>query len=382
MFQRGFVMSAKGIIVLLGIIGSVNLLIISTTASTSVAQSSGLSSNAISGLGTNLLTGIEQFLAPSGYAQARQDPSFAVHIPFSDLGTSPYEPGHIAIPSGMGVIWFNDDDSDHSVTFNSTSPEAINSGPILPGGFFIHRFTTPGTYGYYDNADPSVKGTIKVGSEFESGRNMDMLVGGNNLPFQAGKVGRTTFSFVPHSNVITIPPTLSVTYAVSISNANGTRLYANQFDDSDGILDLELIPTRGPSSYQSSSSSSSAAAAGAGAANQTAAGGGGAAAAAAGATPTATSNQTSSSSVVGAPGGAAAAASPRQFITWGPDLTDQQGVASDGVYHVQGPVLTQNEDYTINVSIVSVNITPQPQGPSDSFMLTFANSIGNPIIDS
>ena len=371
MFQRGFVMSIKGIIVLLGIIGSVNLLIISTTASTSVAQSSGLSSNAISGLGTNLLTGIEQFLAPSGYAQARQDPSFAVHIPFSDLGTSPYEPGHIAIPSGMGVIWFNDDDSDHSVTFNSTSPEAIDSGPILPGGFFIHRFTTPGTYGYYDNADPSVKGTIKVGSEFESGRNMDMLVGGNNLPFQAGKVGRTTFSFVPHSNVITIPPTLSVTYAVSISNANGTRLYANQFDDSDGILDLELIPTRGPSSYQSSSAA--AAGAGAGAANQTAAGGGGAAAAGAGATaPSATTfNQTSSSSssVVGAPGGGGGAASPRQFITWGPDLTDQQGVASDGVYHVQGPVLTNNEDYIMTVSILSIGNTVVAGQPSDVFIL-------------
>ena len=334
MFQRGFVMSIKGIIVLLGIIGGVNLLIVSTTASTSVAQSSGLSSNAISGLGTNLLTGIEQFLAPSVYAQARQDPSFAVHISPSDLGSSPYEPGRIAIPSGMGVIWFNDDDSDHSVTFNSTSPEAINSGPILPGGFFIHRFTTPGTYGYYDNADPSVKGTIKVGSEFESGRNMDMLVGGNNLPFQAGKVGRTTFSFVPHSNVISIPPTLSITYGVSISDANGTRLYANQFDDSDGILDLELIPTRGPSSYQSSAA--------------------------------AAANQTSSSSVVGAPGGSA---SPRQFITWGPDLTDQTGVASDGVYHVQGPVLTQNEDYIMTVSILSIGNTVVAGQPSDVFIL-------------
>ena len=333
MFERNFATSAKGIIVLLGVVGSINVLIYATALSPGFSTPS------------NVFRGIEQFIAPSGYAQARQDPSFAVHISPSDVGSSPYEPGRIAIPSGMGVIWFNDDDSEHSVTFNSTSPEAaINSGPILPGGFFIHRFTTPGTYGYYDNVDPSVKGIIKVGSEFETGQNMDMLVGGNNLPFQAGKVGRTTFSFVPHSNVISIPPTLSITYGVSISDANGTRLYANQFDDSDGILDLELIPTRGLSSFQSAA-----------AANQTA--GAGTAAAA---------NQTSSSSVVGAPGGSA---SPRQFITWGPDLTDQTGVASDGVYHVQGPVMTKNENYIITVSILSIGNTVMSGQPSDVFML-------------
>ena len=314
MFGRNLAISVKGIVVLLGIIGGINLLISTTALSPGFSTTS------------NLLRGIEQFLAPSGYNQARQDPSFAVHISFSELGSSPFEPARISIPSGMGVIWFNEDDSEHSVTFNSTSPEAINSGNILPGGFFIHRFTTPGTYDYYDSADPSVKGRIKVGSEFESGQNMDMLVGGDALPFQAGKVGRTTFSFVPHSNVISIPPTLSITYGVTVVDANGTRLYSNQFDDSDGILDLELIPSRGLSSYQAAAAS-----------NQTAA---------------ATSSQ-----------------APPQFVTWGPDLTDQTGVASDGVYHVQGPVLTKNETYTITVSIASIGNTMVAGQPSDSFML-------------
>jgi hypothetical protein len=64
---------------------------------------------------------------------------------------------------------------------------------------------------------------------------MNMLVGGDALPFEAGKVGRTTFSFVPHENVTTIPPTLSITYSVTIASSNGTQLYSNQFDDSDGI---------------------------------------------------------------------------------------------------------------------------------------------------
>ena len=194
-----------------------------------------------------------------------------------------------------------------------------------PGGFFIHQFSTPGIYEYYDDQNPSAKGRINVGGEFESGQYMNMLVGGDALPFEAGKVGRTTFSFVPNDNVTTIPPSLSITYNVAIADSNGTELYSGQFDDSDGILDLELIP-----SSRSLSSSS----------NQT--------------TTTAASNQTASSS-----SSSSNQTTASNFVTWGPDLTDQEGVASDGVYHVQGPVLTENEDYTITVSISSIDDTIQ-----------------------
>jgi plastocyanin len=290
---------------------------------------------------SSLFKGIEQFVAPSGYDQARQDPSYAIHIPITDLGASPFEPSSIAIPSGMSVIWFNDDDSEHSITFNSTSPESIAPATMAPGGFYIHKFTTPGNYSYYDTSNPSSKGTINVGREFESGQNMDMLVGGNALPFEAGKVGRTTLSFVPHSNVVSLPPTLSVTYNVDIVDANGTTLYSNQFDDSDGILDLELIPSGGLSSYHASGAAASNQTSGAAASNQTS----GAAA----------SNQTS--------------ANATQFVTWGPDLTDQNGVASDGAYHVMGPVMTENQTYTINVSVAGVGNTAQSGQHSDSFTL-------------
>jgi hypothetical protein len=114
---------------------------------------------------------------------------------------------------------------------------------------------------------------------------------------------------------------------VAIADSTGTELYSGQFDDSDGILDLELIP----SSRSLSSSSSS---------NQT--------------TTTTASN----------------------IVIWGPDLTDQEGVASDGAYHVQGPVLTENEDYTITVSIASIDDTIQQQPPSDDFLLPSVNSTG------
>jgi plastocyanin len=347
MFRRSLLISTKGIVIFLSIIGSINILVsiatlspVFSTVSTSLASTPSSQSSATQDI-TNLFKGIDQFLSPSGYDQARQDPSYAINIPFSELGFSPFEPSGISIPANMGVIWFNDDDSQHSVTFNDTSPETIASGPIAQGGFFIHKFSIPGTYDYYDSENPQSKGRIRVGSEFESGQNMDMLVGGNALPFEAGKIGRTTFSFVPHDNVITIPPTLSITYGVTIANSNGTTLYSNQYDDSDGILDLELIPSsRSLPSNQTTTSSSS---------NQT-------------------TNQTSSSNQT--------SAAPN-FVSWGPDLTDQQGVASDGAFHVQGPVLTENEDYTINVSILSMGNAAQPQQPSDAFLLPSVNSTAN-----
>jgi plastocyanin len=338
MFRRNLIISTtKALVLLLSIIGGAIILApittlspVFSTVSTSVDQGQLSQPPATNGR-SSLFQQIEEFLSPSGYDQAREDPSYSINIPFSELGYSPFEPSGISIPANMGVVWFNDDDSQHSVTFNDTNPEAIDSGDIAPGGFFINKFSTPGTYDYYDSANPQSKGSINVGGEFESGQNMDMLVGGDAVPFEAGKIGRTTFSFVPHDNVTTIPPSLSITYSVTIANSNGTMLYSNQFDDSDGILDLELIP-----SIRSLSSS-----------NQTAS----------------SSNQTASN-----------------FVTWGPDLTDQEGVASDGVFHVQGPVLTENEDYTINVSITSIDNAAQPQPPSDDFLLPSVNSTANSLV--
>jgi plastocyanin len=349
MFRRNLIISTKALVILVSIIGGAIILAPTTTlspvfstVSTSVDQGqlsqpsasqniSNLTSSATQDV-SNLFKGIEQFLAPSGYAQAREDPSYAIDIPFSELGYSPFEPFGISIPTNMGVIWFNDDDSQHSVTFNDTSPEAIDSGGIGPGGIFIHKFSMPGTYDYYDSANPQSKGRINVGGEFESGQYMNMLVGGDALPFEAGKAGRTTFSFVPNDNVTTIPPTLSITYNVTITSSNGTQLYSNQFDDSDGILDLELIP----SSSRSLSST----------------------------------NQTTLSNQTTAP----------NFVSWGPDLTDQEGVASDGAFHVQGPVMTENEDYTITVSITGIDNAAQPQPMSDDFLLPSVNSTANSLV--
>jgi plastocyanin len=329
MFRRNLPKSAKALVLLLAIMGGSTIFApmttlspVFSTVSTSVDQGQLSESSTTNGGGNSLLQQIEEFFeGPSGYEQAREDPSYAINIPFTELGYSPFEPSDISIPANMTVIWFNEDESQHSVTFNDTSPEAIDPGTIAPGGFFIHQFSTPGIYDYYDSENPSSKGRINVGAEYETGQNMDMLIGGHALPFETGKVGRTTFSFVPNDNVTTIPPSLSITYNVTIANSTGTPLYANQFEDSDGILDLELIPS------------------------------------------SRSLNQTEP-----------------YFITWGPDLTDQEGVASHGAYHVQGPVMTEDEDYTISVSIVGINNTVQPQPPSDDFLLPSVNSASNSLV--
>jgi plastocyanin len=48
---------------------------------------------------------LQEFLELSGYERAREDLS--------------YEPGTISIPANMTVIWFNNDDAEHSVTVNT-----------------------------------------------------------------------------------------------------------------------------------------------------------------------------------------------------------------------------------------------------------------------
>jgi plastocyanin len=351
MKSRNLTISKGTLALLFTIIGTLNVLVSTTTLSpafstisTSVDQGQLSEPSAATNGRDSLFQQIEEFISPSGYEQAREDPSYAINIAFTEEGFSPFEPSEISIPANMTIIWFNEDESPHSVTFNDTSPEPIQPGTIAPGGFFIHQFSTPGIYDYYDEENPSAKGRIKVGAEFETGQYMNMLVGGDALPFEGGKVGRTTFSFVPNDNATTIPPSLSIIYNVSIADSTGTQLYSNQFEDSDGILDLELIPT---SSDRSSLSNQTG---GGGEANQTAE----------------ASNQTT--------------AQQPHFVTWGPDLTDQEGVASDGTYHVQGPVLTENEDYTITVSITSIDNTVQPQPLSDDFILLSANSTGNSMV--
>jgi plastocyanin len=275
-----------------------------------IALSAAPALNAFSQASTSQINSI--FNPQPGYYKAREDPSFAITIPFSEVGYTSFLPTTISIPKDMTVIWFNEDQNPHSVTVNATSSKIppgveFDSGVIAPGGLFIHKFTEVGTYDYYDRINPTAKGMIKVGAGVEKGNNMDMLIGGGAVPFNPSKLSRVTFSFVPHGDAAVIPPALGLTYNVTIANST-TVLYRHQFVDSNGILDLELVPF----------------------------------------------NTTGSSG---------------HFDTWGPDLLDSSGRATEGVVHVQGPVLIEDKPYTIKVSIVAVNAHILSAPVSDTFLL-------------
>jgi plastocyanin len=259
---------------------------------------------------------------PPVFSTIRSQPAYVVNIPFSSEGKAVFEPKEISIPTGMTVIWFNNDEGQHTVTTltnNSYSPpEAFDSGGILgSGGSFIHQFNTPGTYAYSDQFNPSIHGIVNVGSSVEQGKNFNMYVGGiNSLPFNANKSQSIVLSFVPKT--VKFPPVVSLTYNVTLLDSTGKPLYSYIYDDSDGILDLELVPIH--KNVQSGTSTTT-------------------------------------------------AASQKQFTTWGPDFIGQEEFNTDGVFHISGPVLVQNSPYSIAVSIISSSNRDLPHPISETFAL-------------
>jgi len=268
---------------------------------------------------------------PPVFYTIRGQPSYEISIPFSGGERPAFEPQYVNIPVGMTVIWFNNDEGEHSVTTltNNTysPPETINSGAISGnGGSFIHQFNTPGRYVYFDQFDPSVHGVINVGSAIETGKFFNMHIGGiNSIPFNPSKARSVVLSFVPKT--VSFPPTSTITYNATIVDSTGKHLYSHIYEDDDGILDLELVPAH-KSPLQSSSSTTSPT----------------------NATGTAVSNA-------------------KQFTTWGPDFIGQEAVHTTGTFHIRGPMLTQNSPYSILISIVGKDNRIFPSPVSETFLL-------------
>lgn len=251
---------------------------------------------------------------PPIFHQLRNQPSYVITIPFNSLGKPSYEPADISIPTGMTVIWFNDDSGLHSVTtmFNSTytPPNSINSGPIPGnGGSFIQTFAKAGTYDYYDQFDPSIHGRITVSTGMETGKNFNMLVGGGGLPFNPSDAKRFVVTFVPKT--VKIPPSVAMTYNVTLLNSTGKPIYSHRYDSADGILDLELVPTHKSLSKNATS----------------------------------------------------------DFVTWGPDFIGQEAVRSTGTFHIKGPVLVDNSQYSIKVGIIANGNSILSTPIADTFVL-------------
>lgn len=262
---------------------------------------------------------------PPVFSTIRSQPAYEINIPFSSENKAVFEPKEISIPTGMTVIWFNNDQGQHTVTTlrNNTysTPQAFDSG-VVPGsgGSFIHQFNQPGSYVYFDQFNPSVHGIVNIGSAVEQGKNFNMYVGGiNSLPFDANKSQSVVLSFVPKT--VKFPPVVSLTYNVTLLDSTGKPLYNHRYDDSDGILDMELMPIH--KNIQSTTTTNS----------------------------------------------ATAATIQKQFTTWGPDFIGQEELNTDGVFHISGPVLVQNSPYSIVVSIISSSNRDLPHPISETFAL-------------
>jgi len=71
-----------------------------------------------------------------------------------------------APPAGSSIKWTNDDDVVHTVTQGKPSEggnsTGFNSGPIQPGGTFVHFFDESGTVEYYCTIHQHMIGKVMV----------------------------------------------------------------------------------------------------------------------------------------------------------------------------------------------------------------------------
>jgi plastocyanin len=76
-----------------------------------------------------------------------------------DIKSYAFSPQSLTIKPGTTVTWTNSDSVPHTVTANDKS---FDSGTLNSGGAYAFTFTEPGTYTYYCQIHPSMKGTIIV----------------------------------------------------------------------------------------------------------------------------------------------------------------------------------------------------------------------------
>ena len=71
-----------------------------------------------------------------------------------------YRPPQLTVTSGTAVTWTNHDDVSHTVTADDGS--TFGSGAIGRGGTFTFTAGAPGTYTYFCQIHPFMKGTLTV----------------------------------------------------------------------------------------------------------------------------------------------------------------------------------------------------------------------------
>ncbi len=83
----------------------------------------------------------------------------ATSTPTVTIKDDAYAPAQVSISAGQTVTFVNNDDDAHTVT--STVGDFDSKG-LDTSGVWQHTFTKPGTYKYFCELHPFMKGTIVV----------------------------------------------------------------------------------------------------------------------------------------------------------------------------------------------------------------------------
>jgi plastocyanin len=73
-----------------------------------------------------------------------------------------FTPSRVTVKSGDSVAWVHKDRSMHLVVSDSGPANFKGQGALQFSDMFLTTFYTAGTYTYYDQLNPSLKGTIIV----------------------------------------------------------------------------------------------------------------------------------------------------------------------------------------------------------------------------
>jgi plastocyanin len=85
--------------------------------------------------------------------------TLALAPPSVEIKNDAFAPKTLTITAGQTVTFTNDDDDAHTVT---ATDGAFDSKGLDTNGRWRHTFTKPGTYAYYCQLHPFMKGTIVV----------------------------------------------------------------------------------------------------------------------------------------------------------------------------------------------------------------------------
>lgn len=70
-----------------------------------------------------------------------------------------YDPETVTVQAGGKVTWQNEDSAEHTATLDDGS---FTTGALAEGKLKSESFKTPGTYTYFCEIHPQMKGTVKV----------------------------------------------------------------------------------------------------------------------------------------------------------------------------------------------------------------------------